>query len=120
MLSELSVVDHRAMGRRPLHGQRALRVPSLQRGGPVVEVSSVLDRPRGCAWDGDGTVYVADRGAGRVYSLPSNMHILSRSDLSEAFEYDDAFGLAVLTGGALRAGAHSLVVACFAAVLSMA
>jgi len=71
-------------------------------GGPVVEVSSVLDKPRGCAWDGDGTVFVADRGLGRIYSLPSNMHILSQADLTVAFDFDDAFGLAVLTGFASR------------------
>lgn len=67
-------------------------------GGAVTEVSGLLQRPRGCAWDGDGTLYVADRGAGAVYSLPSNMHIIQPSAVTKAFEFEDAFGLAVLAG----------------------
>jgi len=73
-------------------------------GGPVAEVSSILDKPRGCAWDGDGTVYIADRGAGAVYSFASNMHVISPSAVKRAFEFQDAFGLAVMMGAAPRSG----------------
>merc|ERR1719277_1603859 len=90
-------------------------------GGPVAEVTSLLDKPRGCAWDGDGTVYVADRGAGAVYSFASNMHVISKTEVKRAFEFEDAFGLAVMTGSAakLRGGA-SLLLACAATAVAAA
>jgi len=68
-------------------------------GGPVAEVTSTLTHPRGCAWDGDGTVYVADR-AGAVYSFAGNMHNIGGAEVSRAFEVEDAFGLGVLQGTA--------------------
>lgn len=54
-------------------------------GGEVGEVSSGLSKPRGCVWDGDGTVYVADRGNGAVYAFAGNMHRITRADVSKAF-----------------------------------
>jgi sugar lactone lactonase YvrE len=69
-------------------------------GGPIAEVTSHLQRPRGCAWDGDGTVYVADRGAGAVYSFAGNMHSIAHAEVRKAFDYEDAFGLAVLATSA--------------------
>lgn len=75
-------------------------------GGSFTEVSSQLVHPRGCAWDGDGTVYVADRGANAVYAFAGNMHTLSRAELTKAYDFEDAFGLAVAftaAGGAARA-----------------
>jgi len=68
-------------------------------GGPVAQVTGNLDRPRGCAWDGDGTVYVADRGEGAVYSFASNMHTLQEAQMKRSFAFEDAFGLAVYSGG---------------------
>jgi len=68
-------------------------------GGPVAEVTSRLTHPRGCAWDGDGTVYVADR-AGAVYSFAGNMHNIGTAEVSRAFEVEDAFGLGVLQSAA--------------------
>ena len=35
-------------------------------------VTDKLLEPRGYVWDGDGTIFVADRGGGAVYGLPSN------------------------------------------------
>jgi len=78
-------------------------------GGPVAEITASLDKPRGCAWDGDGTVYVADRGAGAVYSFASNMHVISKTEVKRVFEFEDAFGLAVLTSAANTRGAASLL-----------
>ncbi|CAK0819982.1 unnamed protein product [Prorocentrum cordatum] len=65
-------------------------------GGDVAVVSSGLSKPRGCAYDKDGSVYVADRGAGAVYYFPGNMVVLGSSDLVKAFDLDDAFGLTFL------------------------
>jgi len=75
-------------------------------GGPPVVVSDRLTNPRGCAWDGDGTVYVADRGANAVYSFAGNMHQLSTAQISVVAKADDAFGVTVFTAG--RASARWL------------
>lgn len=71
-------------------------------GGHVSEVSHALNRPRGCVWDGDGTVFVADRGASAIFSFAGNMHQIGHTEIRKSFEFEDAFGLAVLSSGALR------------------
>lgn len=68
----------------------------------LVEVSDKLTHPRGCVWDGDGTVYVADRGANAVYSFAGTMHSLTHAELHKSFEFEDAFGLAVVAGAVRR------------------
>lgn len=69
-------------------------------GGPISEVSSSLQEPRGCASDLSGTVYVADRAAGVVYSFPGDMPSVTATELTKAISFDDAFGLAVLRSSA--------------------
>jgi sugar lactone lactonase YvrE len=64
-------------------------------GGPAVEVSSSLQSPRGCAWDGDGTVFVADRSQNAVFAFAGEMRELGEARLTKAFRAEDAFGLAV-------------------------
>jgi hypothetical protein len=66
-------------------------------GGAIAEVSSKMIQPRGCAWDGDGTVYIADKGGNAVYSFPGNMHTLTPMKLTKAVDFEDAFGLAVIS-----------------------
>eukprot|EP00929_Paragymnodinium_shiwhaense_P002136 TRINITY_DN102332_c0_g1_i1.p1 TRINITY_DN102332_c0_g1~~TRINITY_DN102332_c0_g1_i1.p1 ORF type:complete len:388 (-),score=71.98 TRINITY_DN102332_c0_g1_i1:94-1257(-) len=39
-------------------------------GGAIAQVSTNFEKPRGCAFDGENTLYVADE-AGAVYSLPA-------------------------------------------------
>lgn len=41
-------------------------------GGTPVEISHGFQSPRGCAYDGDNTIYVADSDGGAIYSLPAN------------------------------------------------
>lgn len=41
-------------------------------GGAIAEVSAEFQEPRGCDWDGDGGLYVADRKANAIYRLPAN------------------------------------------------
>mmetsp|Transcript_43274 Transcript_43274/g.123821 ORF Transcript_43274/g.123821 Transcript_43274/m.123821 type:complete len:352 (-) Transcript_43274:47-1102(-) len=67
-------------------------------GSEAVTVTNRLKNPRGCAWDGDGTVYVADRGAGAVYSFAGNMRELSAVQISKTVDFEDAFGVAVFSG----------------------
>jgi len=45
-------------------------------GGAIAVVSTELKTPRGCTWDGDGTIFVADRVGNAIYSLPSNFGAL--------------------------------------------
>jgi len=77
-------------------------------GGAIATVTDKLLGPRGCAWDGDGTVYVADKTANAVYSFAGNMHILRPAQLTKVADYDAAFGLAVVQA---NAGAVSLLLA---------
>jgi hypothetical protein len=64
-------------------------------GGAVVEVASAFGKPRGCVYDGDGTVYVADKLHGKVYALPANMENLMAEDAEEAADAMDAYGVAL-------------------------
>jgi sugar lactone lactonase YvrE len=80
-------------------------------GGAIATVSDGLLGPRGCTWDGESTVFVADKAAGAIYSFPGNMPNLSPARLSKFASYDDAFGLAVVQSNA--------VVAVFAAALAL-
>jgi len=66
-------------------------------GGSPVTITDRLKTPRGCAWDGDSTVYVADRSANSIYSFSSSMQELSAVQLSKTVDYQDAFGLAVFS-----------------------
>lgn len=42
-------------------------------GGVIAEVSGAFQKPRGCAYDLMGSLYVADEQANAIYSLPGNM-----------------------------------------------
>lgn len=61
---------------------------------PVTQLSSSLTQPRGCIFDGDSTIFVADRGAGAVYSFAAE-DILEPVTLVKDFSVEDAFGLAM-------------------------
>lgn len=67
-------------------------------GSPVAVVSNRLTNPRGCVWDGDGTVYVADKGANAVYAFAANMLQIGATELVKAVDFEDAFGVAVFSG----------------------
>lgn len=66
-------------------------------GGNIQKISDRFTNPRGCAWDGDSTVYVADRGANAVYSFSGNMRELSAVQLTKTVDFEDAFGVAVFS-----------------------
>jgi len=69
----------------------------VKRGGSAVTtVSSGFAEPRGCGFDGEGTVYVADKRNNAVYSFASNMQELaSDTPLTKAVDLQGAFGVAV-------------------------
>jgi len=61
-----------------------------------VTISTALREPRGCAYDGDGTVYVADKDLNAVYQFASNMNKLtSDRPLTKAADLEGAYAVAV-------------------------
>lgn len=66
-------------------------------GGPNVEVSSDFQTAKGCAYDGDGTVFVADVTASKVYAFSGGGADITSRPLSVALDIPGAYGLAVLS-----------------------
>eukprot|EP00747_Dinoflagellata_sp_TGD_P190978 gnl/TRDRNA2_/TRDRNA2_53697_c0_seq1.p1 gnl/TRDRNA2_/TRDRNA2_53697_c0~~gnl/TRDRNA2_/TRDRNA2_53697_c0_seq1.p1 ORF type:complete len:435 (-),score=83.07 gnl/TRDRNA2_/TRDRNA2_53697_c0_seq1:74-1378(-) len=66
-----------------------------RQGGAPVAMGESFDQPRGIVWDGDGTLYVADK-SGRIYSMPCGQ--LGAQPISRAVNLHDAFGLAIVKG----------------------
>lgn len=63
-----------------------------------VTISSALTEPRGCAFDGDGTVYVADKDQHAIFQFASNMPKLSSNrQLTRAADLEGAYGVTVYT-----------------------
>lgn len=91
-------------------------------GGDVVTVSSGLQAGQGCAYDGDGTIFVADQAEGRVYSFAGKASDLQTTrPLSLAASVEDATGLAVMSWAwKSRAGWTTLVALLSALVSSCA
>jgi len=86
---------------------------------PRASTTVLLDdyaAPRGCVWDGDGTVYLADKGGDAIWSFPSALHSLGLVQASKLFDVTDPYGVAVfrpsltlnsvgfLRGGTAQAG----------------
>jgi len=68
---------------------------STARHNPIT-ISSELAEPRGCAHDGDGTVYVSDKKHNAIYQFASNMQeLLPDRQLIKAADLEGAFGVAV-------------------------
>jgi len=67
-------------------------------GGAIATVTDKLMQPRGCSWDGDGTVYVADKAGNAVYMFPGNMNTLTPMKMTKVIDFEDAFGVAVISG----------------------
>jgi DNA-binding beta-propeller fold protein YncE len=67
-------------------------------GKAPVKVSSSFQEPRGCAFDGQNTIYVADKKKNAVYTIPGNMPTL-RENLTETLvaNMQGAYGVAVFT-----------------------
>lgn len=58
-------------------------------------VSGSLVEPRGCAFDGIGTLYIADKGQDAIYQLASNMPELKPNvQVKKAADLQGAYGLA--------------------------
>jgi len=83
----------------------------------VTEINDKLKGPSGCAWDGDGTVYVADSAGGAVMAVPSNMDIIKPFNTTKTVSFEDVTSLVVVSGAG-RAGLATAL-ATVAAILTM-
>ncbi|CAE8625446.1 unnamed protein product [Polarella glacialis] len=64
----------------------------------AITISSALKEPRGCAFDGAGTVYVTDKGQNAIFQFASNMQTLTPDrPLTKAADLQGAFGIVVYT-----------------------
>jgi hypothetical protein len=82
-------------------------------GGAVQTVTDKMQKPRGCAFDGDGTVFVADAGDDKIVSFAGGASELGPRRLTLALGNVKApFGLAILHGssGASRSAAVFLAI----------
>jgi sugar lactone lactonase YvrE len=95
--------------------------------------SVILDdfaHPRGCVWDGDGTMYLADKGNNAVWTFPSMFAQMGKRQADKLCDVHDPYGIAVfrpsltldavgfLKGKSSRALPASLLVA-FALLLAV-
>jgi sugar lactone lactonase YvrE len=85
-------------------------------GGGIATISPDMKDPRGCTWDGDGTIYVADMEGGKVKSFPANMLNLAPQKLKDVASVFQPMSLAVYettvsncVSGALRVASAALV-----------
>lgn len=81
-------------------------------GGAIALISDELGQPRGCSWDGDGSIYVTDR-EGKIYQFPGTMqHLRNVGKLKRVATMDDPYGIVVVDRCAsIRGVAISLILA---------
>jgi len=64
--------------------------------GDAVTVSAGFVQPRGCSFDGDATVYIADKYLNAIYAFPARTPTLEAgAQMIKAAEIEGAFGVAV-------------------------
>lgn len=97
----------------------AANVHGMRRGGgSVATITDKLQAPRGCSWDGDGTVYVADRHGNAIYAFAGDTPSLSPRNVKKALDISDPYGLTVFSGArALTQGSLAVFAAAVAAWL---
>jgi sugar lactone lactonase YvrE len=72
-------------------------------GGSLETLTGKMLGPRGCAWDGDGTVYVADSKGNAIYSFAANMpKVRGMRQLRKVVDVDGPNGIAVIISAAPR------------------
>jgi len=79
-------------------------------GGIPTTIANSFGNPRGCAWDGDSTVYVADRGKGGIFYFSGPQAAMREEEVQKAADLDNAFGVAVFSSAYTFATAHVLII----------
>lgn len=69
----------------------------------AAEVHSGFHSPRGCVWDGEGTVFVADWGANSVLQFAGNMKTPGEARVSKLVDVASPFDVAVMSRAGLSA-----------------
>lgn len=89
-------------------------------GGAIALISDALESPRGCSWDGDGSIYVTDR-AGKIYQFPGTMSQLRNvGKLKRVATMDDPYGIVVIDGCTSLGGlAFSAMLAFIGAIFNL-
>merc|ERR1719387_3155723 len=54
-----------------IYGAQKMKLDSSCAEGACVKISDKIEDAQGIVWDGDGTVYVADSTAGKIFSFPA-------------------------------------------------
>lgn len=89
-------------------------------GGDVQTVTDKLQKPRGCAFDGDGTVFVADTGDDKIVSFAGAAAELGPRRLTLALgDVKAPFGLAILHGSSGAYRSATVVLAIVASVVGL-
>lgn len=87
-------------------------------GGAIAVVTDQLQEPRGCDWDRDGSVYVADRKAGQIWSFPALQKTLRTvGKLKRIATIEDAFAVIVVDSAILPSKILPLALALGSALL---
>mmetsp|Transcript_35979 Transcript_35979/g.66109 ORF Transcript_35979/g.66109 Transcript_35979/m.66109 type:complete len:317 (+) Transcript_35979:112-1062(+) len=72
-----------------------------KRSGQVSTISDSLLEGRGCAGDGVGTIFVADKTANAVYEFPgTDPAVLTSKSVQKAVDFEGAYGVAVYSAAA--------------------
>jgi hypothetical protein len=79
----------------------------------ATEVHSGFQSPRGCSWDGDGTVFVADHKAHAVLSFAGNMQTPGTARVATLVNVTKPFDVAVMSRSRLKAVSKILLLAGF-------
>lgn len=66
-------------------------------GGKISTATDTLVAPRGCTWDGDATIFVADKTGNAIYSFPAGHAIAPKTDAKKLFDVEGPFDVAVMT-----------------------
>lgn len=80
-------------------------------GGYSATITDKFQAPRGCSWDGDGTIYVADKDANAVFAFPGDTPSLSPRAIVKAFDVTDPYGLTTFSRAWRFSAVGSAVVA---------
>lgn len=92
---------------------------TLVNGGAATVISDALGKPRGCAFDGDGTVFLADELDGKLYSFAAGGSSGSMKAMRPAVEIPGAFGVAIFHDAAAKM-AFSQLAGLLVALLALA
>ena len=80
-------------------------------GGSIASVTSSMAAPRGCVFDRENTVYVADTEGNAVYSMPAGfVQLRAVRHIFKAYEVDSPSQVALYMHGSAHRGSLMILV----------